>query len=164
MTTKKHTGMKNKPNHGVNNIKKRREKPNEVFVEWLSKEVKAVKPGDTIHFSFDKLMASVFAPAKITESSAYLFVNRLVQGRCVQVKAMGKVLNMGGKGNSFVFVPHRKAAPTTNPVPPVPGNPPAHPLHDLECRIKNIESISNLILVGLNSMMKELGVSATPKG
>lgn len=141
-------------------IKSKQESPNTAFLKWLKAEVRSIKPGDMIYLSFDKLMASVFTPAKITESSAFLYVNRLLQGRCVAVAELGKIVRTGNKG--FSFIPHRPAAPVTASVKPIVGNPPTQPYHEWEGRLKSIESSNNLILLGLNALMKELGVSVTP--
>lgn len=161
MTTKK----QNKgaaPKKAMRHIKTKHEAPGVVFLAWLTNELKSVKPGDTIYLSFDKLNASVFTPAKISESSAYLFINRLIQNRCVSVKKLGHIINTGGRGRGFTFIPHRRSAPVTAEVKPINGNPPPQPYHEWEGRLRSIEITNNLILTGLSALMKELGVSITP--
>lgn len=161
MTTKKNN-KKGAPKKAMRHIKVKSEAPGRVFLAWLIKELASVKPGDTIYLSFDKLLASVFNPAKITEASAYLFINRLVQNRVAAVSKVGHVINTGGRGRGFTFIPHRMAAPVTALVKPVNGKAPAHPMQEWEGRLRSIESTNNLILLGLNALMKDLNVSVTP--
>jgi hypothetical protein len=138
--TSKLTGMRNR-------IKKSgSEKPQKSFIKWVKAEMKSMRPTDVIHFTFDKLMASVFRPAKVSEASAYLFFQRLIRNGSTEINTLGTIV-VASSGKSYSFVPRRKMAPKTATPPPVVGNPPASP--DTLNRLLNI----NQFMIGLINNM-----------